>query len=127
MVSCYLITVFCVQYIDHRETFFKMFISLTNDVSEIYSGIFITHLLLLVHVETGCGGPADKASWLIQMICNPLLQFVKAHLRSTQHLLNNLRSIKNGELKNKLLFSLDVVSLYPSVDNDAAIDTYVYI
>ena len=57
------------------------------------------------------------------MICIPLLQFVKAHLRSTQHLLNNLRSIKNGELKNKLLFSLDVVSLYPSVDNDAAIDT----
>ena len=56
------------------------------------------------------------------MICNPLPQFVKAHLRSTQHLLNNLRIIKNGELKNKLLFSLDVVSLYPSVDNDAAID-----
>ena len=74
-------------------------------------------------IISGCGGPADKASWLIQMICNPLLQFLKAHLRSTQHLLNNLRSIKNGELKNKLLFSLDVVSLYPSVDNDAAIDT----
>ncbi len=76
-------------------------------------------------IISGCGGPADKVSWLIhvQMICNPLLQFVKAHLRSTQHLLNNLRSIKNGELKNKLLFNLDVVSLYPSVDNDAAIDT----
>ena len=57
------------------------------------------------------------------MICNPLLQFVKAHLRNTEHLLRNLRNMKNGELKNKFLFSLDVVSLYPSVKNDAAIDT----
>ena len=57
------------------------------------------------------------------MICNPLLQFVKAHLRNTEHLLRNLQNMKNGELKNKFLFSLDVVSLYPSVNNDAAIDT----
>ena len=28
-------------------------------------------------VISSCGGPADKVSWLIQMICNPLLQFVK--------------------------------------------------
>jgi hypothetical protein len=32
-------------------------------------------------------------------------------------------SVKNEELKSKILFSLDVVSLYPSVKNDAAIDT----
>ena len=31
--------------------------------------------------------------------------------------------MQNGELKNKFLFSLDVVSLYPSVHTDAAIDT----
>ena len=74
-------------------------------------------------IISGCGGPADKVTWLIQMICNPLLQFVKAHLRNTEHLLRNLRNMKNGELKNKFLFSLDVVSLYPSVNNDAAIDT----
>jgi hypothetical protein len=74
-------------------------------------------------IITGCGGPADKVSWLIQVICNPLLQFVKAHLRNTEQLLRNLRSMQNGELKNKFLFSLDVVSLYPSVNNDAAIDT----
>jgi hypothetical protein len=74
-------------------------------------------------IITGCGGPADNVSWLIQVICNPLLQFVKAHLRNTGQLLRNLRSMQNGELKNKFLFSLDVVSLYPSVNNDAAIDT----
>ncbi|XP_028416688.1 uncharacterized protein LOC114540877 [Dendronephthya gigantea] len=74
-------------------------------------------------IISGCAGPADKISWLIQVICNPLLQFVKAHLRSTEHLLNKLRNLKSGELKNKILFSLDVVSLYPSVNNDAAIDT----
>ena len=74
-------------------------------------------------IISGCGGPADKISWLIQVICNPLLKFVKAHLRNTEQLLRNFRSTKNEELKNKFLFSLDVVSLYPSVDNDAAIDT----
>ena len=74
-------------------------------------------------IISGCGGPADKVSWLIQTLCNPLLQFVKARLRNTEQLLKKLRSGKDGELQNKFLFSLDVVSLYPSVDNDAAIDT----
>ena len=31
-------------------------------------------------VISSCGGPADKVSWLVHMICNPLLQFVKAHI-----------------------------------------------
>ena len=74
-------------------------------------------------IISGCGGPAEKVSWLIQVICNPLLQFVKAHLRNTEQLLRNLHSMQHGELKNKFLFSLDVVSLYPSVNTDAAIDT----
>ena len=74
-------------------------------------------------IISGCGGPADKVSWLIQTLCNPLLQFAKSHLRNTEQLLKKLRSGKDGELQNKFLFSLDVVSLYPSVDNDAAIDT----
>ena len=62
-------------------------------------------------IISGCGGPADKVSWLIQKICTPLLRFVRAHLKSTGQLLQKLRKIQNGELKNKLLFSLDVVSL----------------
>ena len=74
-------------------------------------------------IISGCGGPADKISWLIQVICNPLLQFVKAHLHNTEELLRNLRRASNGELKDKILFSLYVVSLYTSVYNDAAIDT----
>ena len=74
-------------------------------------------------IISGCGGPADKVSWLIHKICTPLLQYVKAHLKNTGQLINNLRKFQNGELKNKFLFSLDVVSLYPSVNNDAAIDT----
>ena len=62
-------------------------------------------------IISGCGGPADKISWLIQVICNPLLKFVKAHLPNTEQLLRNFRSTKNEELKNKFLFSLDVISL----------------
>ena len=49
-------------------------------------------------------------------------KFVKAHLRNTEQLLRNLRNAKSEGLKDKI-FSLDVVSLYPSVNNDAAIDT----
>ncbi len=48
---------------------------------------------------------------------------MKAHLNSTGQLLQILRKIQNGKLKDKFLFSLDVVSLYPSVNTDAAIDT----
>ena len=48
---------------------------------------------------------------------------MKAHLKNTGQLLQILRKIQNGKLKHKFLFSLDVVSLYPSVNTDAAIDT----
>ena len=74
-------------------------------------------------IISGCGGPSDKVSWLIQKICTPLLQFVKAHLKSTGQILQKLRKFQNGELENKFLSNLDVVCVYPSVDNNAAIDT----
>ena len=57
-------------------------------------------------IISGCGGRADKVSWLIQIICNLLLQFVKAHLQNTEQLLINLHSMQHGKLKNKFLFSL---------------------
>ena len=48
---------------------------------------------------------------------------MKAHLKNTGQLLQILRKIQNGKLKDRFLFSLDVVSPYPSVNTDAAIDT----
>jgi hypothetical protein len=36
---------------------------------------------------------------------------VKAHLRNTEQLLRNLQSVKNEELKSKILFSLDVAAI----------------
>ena len=66
---------------------------------------------------------------MIHKICVPLLKYVKAHLTNTGDLLAKLRSLKQDDLKNKILFSLDVVSLYRSVDNMAAVDTlrdYLY-
>ena len=80
-------------------------------------------------IISGCESPADKISWLIHKICVPLLKYVKAHLTNTGDLLAKLRSLKHDDLKNKILFNLDVVSLYPSVDNMAAVDTlrdYLY-
>jgi DNA-binding FrmR family transcriptional regulator len=80
-------------------------------------------------IISGCESPADKISWLIHKICVPLLKYVKAHLTNTGDLLAKLGSLKQDDLKNKILFSLDVVSLYPSVDNMAAVDTlrdYLY-
>ena len=38
---------------------------------------------------------------------------------NTGQILQILCKIKNGKLKDKFLFSLDVVSLYPSVNTDA--------
>ena len=90
----------------------------------ISSSNLVLHYVKVRPIISGCGGPADKVSWLIQVTCNPLLQFVKGHLRNTEQLLRNLHGLQHGgDLKNKFLLSLDVVSLYPSVNTDAAIGT----
>ena len=60
---------------------------------------------------------------IIQKICTPLLNCVKPHLANTGQLLKKLDVVAKEMLKHKILFSLDVVSLYPSVDNDTAITT----
>ena len=66
------------------------------------SSNFVLHDIKVRPVISGYAGPADKVSWIIQVIYNPLLHFVKAHLRKTEQLLRNFHDMQDGEIVAKL-------------------------
>ena len=58
--------------------------------------------------------PTDRIDWLVSQILNQLIDFVPAHLRNTNELLRELKSLENLN-KNHIFISLDAVNLYPTV------------
>ena len=70
-------------------------------------------------IVSGCGGPADKVSWVVSKILSPLLNFIPAHLSNVNKLINKLQYSQNS-LNPMAFCSFDVESLYTNVDNDLA-------
>lgn len=63
------------------------------------------------------GTPTQKVDWLASVILNQLVKFVPAHISSTNSLINEMNN--NADIRNcdndKILISLDVKNLYPSI------------
>ena len=60
--------------------------------------------------------PIEKVDWLTSEILGQLVQFVPANVRNSKEVTNLLESIDRSILTpKKSFFSLDVVSLYPSI------------
>ena len=74
-------------------------------------------------VISGCDGPTQKTSCLLERILKQLLKFVPTHLWNTQDFLNRMRTYQssNGVPENAIFFSIDVVNLYGSIPLDEAI------
>ena len=65
--------------------------------------------------------PTEKVDWICSKILNNLVTFVSAHLKSSEELITNLQNLQNLSNLDKFI-SLDVISLYPSVPLDLALE-----
>jgi hypothetical protein len=73
-------------------------------------------------IISGCGGPADRVSWVLSFILSPLLNIIPAHLKNTNHLLEELNKLNTFAAGNNLVFeSFDVTALYTNINNEEAI------
>ena len=76
-------------------------------------------------VVSGPNTPTEKLSWLFEKILHNLLNRVPAHIESENELITYLDQISNQVTKDSILFSLDVVALYPSIPIEAAISAVI--
>lgn len=74
-------------------------------------------------VISGCDGPTQKTSCLLERILKQLLKFVPTHLWNTTDFLNKIHSHedRNGIPNDAVFFSIDVINLYGSIPVDEAI------
>ena len=78
-------------------------------------------------VISGCDGPTEKTSHLLERILKQLLKFVPTHLWNTSDFLNRIRSHseRHGVPDGAIFFSIDVINLYGSIPIAEAIDAAV--
>ena len=67
-------------------------------------------------IVSNCGSPKENPSFLLERILTQLLQFVPAHLSSSDDLLEKFRSKYSTSLPpDSFLFTMDVSSLYTNI------------
>jgi len=64
--------------------------------------------------------PTEKIDFICSRILNQLLEFVPAHLNSSDEIINEISKLNNLD-NSEIFISLDVISLYPSVPLDLAL------
>ena len=70
-------------------------------------------------LTTGCNSAIENLSRFIEAICAPLTENMQGRIKNTQELLNIIDDLNQKELPNNtLLVSFDIVSMFPSIDND---------
>ena len=73
-------------------------------------------------IVSNCGSPTEKPSFLLERILTQLLQFVPAHLSSSDDFLEKFRSKYPTSLPpDSFLFTMDVSSLYTNIPIKEAI------
>ena len=76
-------------------------------------------------IVSACGDPLDKISQLLEKILGQLLQFIPAHLSSTDEYLRRLSDAYPGRSlpPGTILFSVDVTNLYGNIPYEEATDS----
>ena len=76
-------------------------------------------------IVSACGDPLDKISQLLEKILSQLLQFIPAHLSSTDEYLRRLNDTYPGHKlpAGSIIFSVDVTNLYGNIPYQEAIDS----
>ena len=76
-------------------------------------------------VVSGIDTPTEKLSWLLEKVLHVLLPYVPAHLDSEDQFISILQEVESEVTSDDILFSLDVVALYPSIPIDDAISKII--
>lgn len=71
-------------------------------------------------IISGCDSPADRMSWLLVELLNPLIKHIPAHLRNSLHLLNDMQNLPETDSETRWIETFDVESLYTNIDNSSA-------
>ena len=76
-------------------------------------------------IVSACGDPLDKISQLVEKILSQLLQFIPAHLRSTDDYLRRLSDAYPEHMlpAGSIAFSIDVTNLYGNIPYQEAIES----
>ena len=71
-------------------------------------------------VISNCGTPTEKMSEFLDQHVQPNMKGGKSYVKDTYHFLGKLKQL-GKEPPNAILVTADVVSLYPSIPNDAGL------
>ena len=73
------------------------------------------------------GGTAtEKVDWLISQILGQLIEFVPAHLKNTEGIIDKFCSLERDDVfSDQVFISLDAVKLYPSIPIQFGIDAVI--
>ncbi|XP_013791751.1 uncharacterized protein LOC106475620 [Limulus polyphemus] len=72
-----------------------------------------------------CNSPFVSVSWLLEKLLHPLFNKIPSHLNSTDGFLNRLCRYDLQMNSNTILFTLDVVSMYPSIPIKESISSVI--
>ncbi|XP_069159832.1 uncharacterized protein [Procambarus clarkii] len=66
-------------------------------------------------VLSGCRAPTRTVDWICTALLNPLLRLLPERIKDTTDFLKKIAEIRGPVPRGARLFSMDVVSLYPSI------------
>ena len=73
-------------------------------------------------VISNCGTPTEKASEFLDHHLKPVMRNGLSYIRDSQHFLERIKTIGNIP-ENAILFTADIVGLYPNVPHQAGLNT----
>ena len=73
-------------------------------------------------LATGCNTAIENLSRFIEVVCASLTNYIETRIRDTSHLLDIIDELNSEMIPgNTILVSFDIVSMYPSIDDDRGI------
>ena len=69
-------------------------------------------------LTSGCNTAIERLSTFVESVCAPLADKLESRIKDTAHLLQIIDEINDiGLPPNAKLFTLDIVNMFPSIDN----------
>ena len=71
---------------------------------------------------SGCNTAIENLSRFIEIICSPLTEVMQSRIKDTSHLLDIIDTLNEQAISHHTkLVSLDIVNMFPSIDNQRGI------